>query len=61
MAKILDVTANEILGLEKNEKSRQAGRRSLLRRMRQIERLPRRDQQAIFRTIDAFLTKSQSS
>jgi len=32
--------------------------RKLVRRMMAIEQLPRRDQQALLRTIDAFLTKA---
>jgi hypothetical protein len=30
----------------------------VLRRLEQIENLPRRDQDALLRTIDAFVTKS---
>ena len=32
--------------------------RKVLRRLEQIENLPRRDQDALLRTIDAFLAKS---
>jgi transcriptional regulator with XRE-family HTH domain len=59
LANILGTTADELLGLEKQ--SRGAGtvkNRRLLRRVREIEKLPRRDQEALLRTIEAFLAKA---
>jgi len=35
-----------------------AGNRRLLRRLQQIDGLPKRDQDALLRTIDAFLSKA---
>ena len=57
---ILGVTADELLGLEspKRDKSPMRNPR-LLRRLQDIDRLPRRDQQALFRTINAFLERAQ--
>jgi len=39
-------------------KRRRCFSRKVLRRLEQIENLPRRDQDALLRTIDAFLAKS---
>lgn len=51
---ILGVPAEELLGLEKRRANGTPNRR-LLRRIQEIEQLPRRDQQALLRTIDRFL------
>jgi len=62
VAEILSVSADELLGLTeaKNASKRANGakNRRLLRRIEQIETLPKRDQEALLRTIDAFLSKS---
>lgn len=55
---ILGVSADELLGLEAPRTSAGVRDRRLLRRIQQLEHLPRRDQQAILRTIDAFLAKA---
>ncbi len=53
---ILGVSAEEILGTEKPKgNGTPVKNRRLLRRIQEIERLPRRDQQALLRTIDRFL------
>jgi transcriptional regulator with XRE-family HTH domain len=57
VAKILGVSADEILGLEPAKRSTAANNRRLLRRIQQIDQLPKRDQEALLRTIDAFLSK----
>jgi transcriptional regulator with XRE-family HTH domain len=61
LAKILSVSTDEILG----QPSTPVGKtpptmkdRRFLRRLQMIERLPKRDQQALLRTIDAFLGKA---
>lgn len=54
---LLKVSADELLGIEKPKGNAGAPSRKLARRVQQIEQLPQRDQQAIFRTIDAFLAK----
>ena len=57
VAKILGVSADEILGLEPVKRSGAGNNRRLLRRIQQIDQLPKRDQEALLRTIDAFLSK----
>ena len=58
LTQILNVTADEILNIEPVKESTGVHSRRLLRRIRQIDSLPKRDQQALMRTIDAFLAKS---
>ena len=59
LAEILRTSANEILGLEKNGKTETAVKnRRLHRRLQAIDKLPRRVQEALLRTIDAFLSKA---
>ncbi len=53
-AKALLVSADEILGL----KSSQIANRGPHNRLRAFDGLPERDQDALLRTIDAFLTKT---
>jgi transcriptional regulator with XRE-family HTH domain len=62
-ATVLDVSADELLGLERPKQRRAEGalpNRRLLRRLEQISKLPRRDQDALVRTIDAFLKATAS-
>lgn len=55
----LDITSDEILGLARAPKPAGTTKnRRLLRRLQQIDRLPKRDQDALIRTIDAFLAKT---
>jgi transcriptional regulator with XRE-family HTH domain len=56
---ILGVSADELLGLQPTKTEGAVKNRRLARRLQQIEKLPRRDQQAILRTIDAFLAKGR--
>jgi transcriptional regulator with XRE-family HTH domain len=59
LAAILGVSADEILGLKASGRaSRAIKNRRLLRQVQQLEKLPKRDQQALLRTIDAFLSKA---
>ena len=55
--KILDVSADQLLGL-KETKNGTAPNGRLLRKLQQLELLPRRDQQALMRTIEAFLQRA---
>lgn len=56
---ILRVSADELLGLrEAKSRTGRGGNRRLARRLEQIEQLTRRDQEALIRTIDAFLSKA---
>jgi transcriptional regulator with XRE-family HTH domain len=52
---ILGVSADELLGLAPTPPTQPMAHRRLVRRLQAIDRLPRRDQQALYRTIDAFL------
>jgi len=56
-AKTLRVSADEILGLIKPKEDGLLKDRRLVRRFQRIEDLGKRDQLALFRTIDAFLSK----
>ena len=54
----LDVTTDECLGLAHAEKKKPKIDRRFSRRLDQIQKLPKRDQDALLRTIDAFLGKA---
>ena len=58
LARILSVSADEILGLGESKGPTAPTNRRLLRRLQELDSLPRRDQQALLRTIDAFLRKA---
>jgi fatty acid-binding protein DegV len=59
LAAILAVSADEILGLTPlTDRTGTLKNRKLHRRLQQLDRLPSRDQQALLRTIDAFLAKA---
>jgi transcriptional regulator with XRE-family HTH domain len=61
IAEILGASTDELLG-RKAPAARSNGtsikNRRLYRRMQEIEKLPRRDQEALLRTIEAFISKS---
>ena len=61
LARILGASADEILGLEKPARTSAGAikNRRLYRQLQSIDRLPKRDQEALARTIDAFLAKGQ--
>ncbi|MCP4504649.1 MAG: helix-turn-helix transcriptional regulator [Deltaproteobacteria bacterium] len=56
-AAALEVSADELLGLKKQPRQPSSSRR-WVKRVQAIEKLPKRDQDALVRTIDAFLTKA---
>jgi transcriptional regulator with XRE-family HTH domain len=61
IARIVGVSTDELLGLKdaaSKATSRSPRSRRLYRRLQDIEKLPRRDQQALLRTIEAFLSKA---
>ena len=58
LARILSVSADEMLGLQPTADNGTLKNRRILRRIHEIDRLPKRDQEALLRTIDAFLAKS---
>jgi transcriptional regulator with XRE-family HTH domain len=55
LTQILGVSSEELLGLRASPSNGSIKNRRLLRRLQEIDRLPRRDQQALLRTIDRFL------
>lgn len=57
-AQALEVTTDQLLGLQPTKENGRQPSRKVLRRLEQIENLPRRDHDALLRTIDAFLAKS---
>lgn len=60
-ARALEVTTDQLLGLDDPPApGTTVPNRRLLRRLRQIDQLPKRDQDALIRTIDAFLGKSKA-
>ena len=59
LAGVLKVSADEILGLEKSAPSRAPRDRRLLRRLQDVDKLSKRDREALMRTLDAFLSKAQ--
>lgn len=59
LVKILDISADDLLGINTKPKSnKDIKNRRLYRRLATIDTLPKRDQEALLRTIDAFVTKA---
>ena len=58
LAQTLGVSVDELLGIKDIKVPAKAPSRRVIRRLERIEELPKRDQDALLRTIDAFLTKS---
>lgn len=58
LAQALEVTSDECLGLQSSKSAREKYDRRFLRRVKLFEKLPKRDQDALLRTIDAFLGKA---
>jgi transcriptional regulator with XRE-family HTH domain len=59
IARVLDVSADELLGLKREPPSRSSVKnRRLSPRLQAIDALPKRDQEALLRTIDAFISKT---
>lgn len=56
LTRILDVTADQILGRREVPQHGAQGDPEILRRVNKMAALPRRDRDALLRTIDAFLT-----
>ena len=61
LAKALRVSADELLGVQPATQNGAAVSRRVLRRLQAIDQLPKRDQDALFRTIDAFLQARRAS
>ena len=60
VAKALEISADELLGIETSKSNGTVKNRRILRRIRQIDQLSKRDQEALIRTVDAFLSKAGS-
>ncbi len=59
LAEVLNVSTDELLGLKTDtRKTDTIKNRRLLRQVQAMERLGKRDQQALLRTIEAFLSKA---
>lgn len=58
LARALGISTDELLGLAPVSKKNGVHNRRFLRRLQAINNLPKRDQDALLRTIDAFLAKS---
>ena len=61
LARALQVSADELLGLERPKKNGAPLNRRFLRRLQAVDKLPKRDQEALLRTIDAFLAARKAS
>jgi len=61
LAKALRVSTDEMLGVKPPSQNGAAVSRRVLRRLQAIDGLPKRDQDALFRTIDAFLQARRAS
>ncbi len=57
----LDVSTDELLGTARPKKLAPAVNRRFLRRLQAVDQLPKRDQDALLRTIDAFLSARKAS
>lgn len=55
LARVLQVTADEILGLQEPKENGFRLDRRVVRRIQRIERLPRRKKEILLATIDSFL------
>jgi transcriptional regulator with XRE-family HTH domain len=61
-ARALDVSADQLLGVAPVAKTNDVGQnRRFLRRIKAVDKLPKRDQDALLRTIDAFLAARKAS
>lgn len=61
LARILRVTTDEILGLQPSKKTELPKDRRILRRLQDIDKLSKRDREALVRTLDAYLSKAKAS
>jgi transcriptional regulator with XRE-family HTH domain len=58
LCEILGVSADELLGLNGSKPQKVTNNRRLTNRLQAIDKLPKRDQDALFRTIDAFISRA---
>ncbi|MFQ5705684.1 MAG: helix-turn-helix domain-containing protein [Gemmatimonadales bacterium] len=55
LAKALNVSADELLGLKAAKEKASPKRARLLKRLQQVEKLPQSDQRAVLKFVDALL------
>jgi hypothetical protein len=61
LVEILHCSADELLGLRERKATTTGGNRRMLRLLQQIELLSKRYQEALLRTINAFLSKPRTA
>lgn len=61
LARALQISVDELLGLEPPRKNGVPLNRRFLRRLQAVDQLPKRDQEALLRTIDVFLAARKAS
>jgi transcriptional regulator with XRE-family HTH domain len=61
LAKAMQISADELLGLSAPQANTPPVNRRFLRRLQAVDKLPKRDQEALLRTIDAFLAARKAS
>lgn len=61
LAELLGVSADELLGLVDRPRAGPAMDKRLARRLQGFDKLPKRDRDALTRTIDAFLSKGHAA
>jgi transcriptional regulator with XRE-family HTH domain len=59
VAHVLGVTADELLGLQKERANGRPLQRRFLRRLQRIDDLPEDEQRALLKTLDAFLERAE--
>lgn len=59
IAGILEVSADELLGLKSSKTNGRELRQPFLRRLRKVDTLSQGEQRALLQTIDAFLTRAE--
>ena len=61
LAVALDVSTDELLGVQPSKKRESTEKnRRFLRRIKLVDSLPKRDQDALLRTLDAFLSRAKA-
>lgn len=59
LSKLLNVSADELLGLRPTKRDGEIGNRRFLRRLKRVDCLSRREQDALLKTMDAFLKAAE--
>lgn len=59
LSRLLDVTADELLGIKEPAPAAVPKDKRLLRRLKDFDRLSKRDREALVRTVEAFLSRAK--